>query len=103
MEMKPLLEAVYAKEKDIVTRSVAGETILVPIRGRLADMQRLFALDDVGAFVWRRLEGRQTLGSICEGVVEEYAVDFHQAAADVREFVAQLLSAGLVALIEKQP
>jgi hypothetical protein len=47
---------VYRKKKDLVTREIAGETLIVPTRGNLADMQRIFALDGVAAFIWQHLE-----------------------------------------------
>jgi hypothetical protein len=46
---------VYRKKKDLVTREIAGETLIVPTRGNLADMQRIFALNGVAGFIWQHL------------------------------------------------
>ena len=56
---------IYRKKKNFVTREVAGETLIVPLRGKLADMQRIFALDAVAAFIWQNLDGQQDLDRIC--------------------------------------
>ena len=45
------LSRIYIREKDIISRDIAGETILVPIRGNLADMQCVFTLNPVGIFI----------------------------------------------------
>ena len=37
----------YRRQDDIVSRHIAGETILVPVTARLADMQRIYALNAV--------------------------------------------------------
>ena len=40
--------SIYKKTQEIIDRRVAGETILVPLRGKLVDMQQLFALNRSG-------------------------------------------------------
>ena len=80
----------------VVARKIAGETILVPVRGNLADMQRIFCLDPVAAFVWEQLDGRRTLAQVRSGVVERFDVTAEQAGADIQEFVAELAEAALI-------
>ncbi|HXH05837.1 MAG TPA: PqqD family protein [Vicinamibacterales bacterium] len=83
-------------EERFVTRSIAGETLLVPVSGRVADLEALYVLNEVGAFVWARLDGRHTVREIAAAVVEAYDVSLEQAERDVGELVAALESAGLV-------
>lgn len=54
------------------------------------------SLDEVGAFIWRQVDGRHSLAQVVEALVAEYDVEPAQAAADVQEFLARLLEAGLV-------
>ena len=42
----------------LVTRSIAGETIIVPICGRLGDLDSIFTLNEVGSHIWRLLYRR---------------------------------------------
>ncbi|MBM4130416.1 PqqD family protein, partial [bacterium] len=51
------------------------------------------SLDEVGTFLWRRLDGRHSLGQVIEALVAEYDVEPARAAADVQDFLAQLLAA----------
>jgi len=90
-------ETVFRKREEIVSREIAGETILVPIRGELVDMQKIFSLNPVGAHVWERLDGRRPLAEIRDDVLDGFEVDRTQADADIEEFIGELLGAGLIA------
>ncbi len=81
----------------VVSRTVVGETIVVPIRGKLADLRRIFALDPVADFIWKKLDGTMTLGKIRDEIVDTFEIDDDTAAADLLEFVDHLLKEGLAA------
>lgn len=85
------------RRKDIVARKIAGAMVLVPIRGKLADMQEIFSLNTVGEYIWDRLDGTKSLREISDEIVGDFEVEQQQADADVKEFVAELMASGLVA------
>jgi hypothetical protein len=95
-------EKVYKKDETVVTRDIVGETILVPIRGKLADMQRIFSLNDVGAYIWSSLDGERSLGEICEDLRLDFDVQSDQAQRDMSEFISQLLEADLIVGVESK-
>lgn len=76
----------------IVARRIAEETILVPVRRRAQEMG-LFTLNEVGTFVWERLDGASTLREIASGIAEEFAVDAERADADLVAFAELLMRA----------
>lgn len=90
------MREVYKKKDDIVYRKVAGETILVPISGRLADMQRIFALNPVGECIWDELDGSRSLQQISEDIQRFFDVRGEEANADLESFIAELLKEGLI-------
>ena len=90
------MKEVYKKKSDIVYRKVAGETILVPISGRLADMQRIFALNPVGEFIWDKLDGSRSLQQISDDIQRFFDVTGEEANADLEGFIAELLKEGLI-------
>lgn len=53
------------------------------------------SLDEIGAFLWRRLDGRHSLEQVVDELVAEYEVEPARATADVQDFLAQLMAAGL--------
>jgi hypothetical protein len=88
-------DPVHAREPGVIARRIAGETILVPARRRAREMA-LFTLNEVGTWIWERLDGRTPRGAIVAELVERFDVDAPRAARDVESFVAELASAGCV-------
>ena len=89
-------ERIARKEDELVSRHIAGETIVVPIRGRLADLQQIYVLNPVAEFIWERLDGQKSLGEILQDVVDAFDVERGKAEDDVQAFVTELTAAGLV-------
>jgi len=89
-------DKVFAKNKDIVTRKITGELFIVPVRGKLADMQRIFTLNPVAEYIWHALDGQTSIESIRNGVIEMYDVEEEQADADIMDFITELLEADLI-------
>jgi hypothetical protein len=90
------LDSIFRKKDDIVTRLIAGETLLVPIYGELANMEKIFSLDPVAAFIWEQLDGKKRLKDIRDGLLDAFDVEKEQAETDILEFVGELLEAGLI-------
>jgi hypothetical protein len=90
------LERRYEKDPSIVHRNIAGEAILVPIRRNVADMESIYTLDEVGAFIWELIDGQRTAGDIKVAILNEYDVAPEVAEADLAEFLQQLQAIGAV-------
>jgi len=81
---------------DLVERRVADETFLLPVRGALANTVEMFALSEVGQFIWSLADGTKGVPELVAEVIREFEVSEDQAQIDVTEFVAQLRAFGLV-------
>ncbi len=92
----PVWQQVYRKSESLVTREIAGETLLVPMRGKLARLQRIFALNPVGAHIWDQLDGTRDLAAIHRSLVESFDVSPEEAEADLVEYVNLLRDAELI-------
>jgi hypothetical protein len=80
-----------------VTRRIAGECLLVPLKGELADLQRVFALNPVAERVWELLgSSERSLRELSESVAASFTVERETAERDLTEFLAQLEREGLV-------
>ncbi len=93
---KNIWAKVYIKNDDIVCRNIIGETILVPIRGNLADMQQIFTLNPLGAFIWDQLDGEKVLGDTRNAVLENFESEPDKVESDLLEFIEQIYAAGLI-------
>jgi hypothetical protein len=88
--------AVFKKADSVVTRHIAGETVLVPVSGKVADLRRIFTLNSTGAYVWELLDGHRSVQSIREEVVRRHQVTPEQAETDVQALVDGLEASGLI-------
>jgi hypothetical protein len=86
----------FRRSADVVHRHVAGETILVPVRGNVADMQRLFALDPAGSHVWGCLEKGCSISEVATSLTAAFDVSDEDALVDLDSFFEQLLSRELI-------
>jgi hypothetical protein len=87
---------VFKKNDDIVSRRIAGEFFLIPVRGKLADMQKIFTLNPVAEYIWLELDNQKNLKDICDGIMSAFSVKKEQAHSDVREFITDLLEEDLI-------
>ena len=94
------LETCFVKEKDLVTRDIAGESIIVPIKGHVGDLEGVFTLNEVGAVIWRLMDGQKTVRQLMEAVRDEYEVEAEVAEKDVADFLRCLEDAGLISQSE---
>jgi methyltransferase-like protein len=89
-------ESVFSKKRDILSRKIAEETFLVPIRGEIAHMQKIFMLNPVAEYIWQELDGKNSLSEIRNGILENFDVDKKQVNVDIQEFITQLIEVDLV-------
>ena len=86
---------IYGKNKDVVTRKIAGDLFLIPIKGKIADMQRIFTLNPVGEYIWQEMDHQKSFDEIRKGIINRFDVEEEKADSDMREFIAGLLEADL--------
>ncbi len=84
------------RSEDVIERTIADETFLLPVKGEVATRTEMFVLSAVGRFLWARLDGTREVRALAAEVVDVFDVPLEQAAADAREFVDQLLLFKLV-------
>lgn len=96
MTAAPTLRQTYARAEHIVSRRVAGESILVPLASRGADIQAIYDLNPVGAFIWEHLDGSRSGTDVVRLMTEAFEVETDRAAADYLAFVEQLLTIGVI-------
>jgi hypothetical protein len=87
---------VFKRHDDIVSREIAGESILVPVCGKLADMQKIFSLESTAEYIWQQMDGKTRLADICRGVIDTFDVEKERAESDITEFINELLEANLI-------
>jgi hypothetical protein len=82
----------YVRSDRMVGRRVADEYILVPIVGHGAELDGIYNLSRVAAFIWEQIDGRRRGDDIVAALVERFEVDRQTAETDYRGFLDRLLS-----------
>lgn len=90
------MDARYERNPEFIFRKIVDELVLVPIHQDVADMDCIYTMNAMGAFIWEKLETPTRLGDLHGSIVEQYAVDAEEAADDLVQFVQELESAGAV-------
>jgi hypothetical protein len=82
--------------RQVVARTIAGETLLVPVGARAVAMDRIFLLNKVGSFLWNQLDGQRGREELCALVRSRFAVpEGRDLGADVDRFLDELRARGL--------
>ena len=87
---------VFLRKREVVARDIAGERLLVPIGGRLADLRSIFSLNPVAACIWDNIDGEGDVSFIRDAVLHRFDVGREEAEKDIREFIDMILDAGLI-------
>ena len=93
-------DKIYTKSPDFVHREVAGEFILIPTRRQLNEVSSLYVLNETGAALWRRIDGKRSAREIIEDFSQEFDVTAGQLEQDFHSLIEDLLG---IRAIEEAP
>ncbi len=82
------------RNPDFVFRKVVEETILVPVHMNVAEMDHIYTLNDIGAFIWEKLDEPRSIEELQECLLGEYDVEPEALNADLQTFVEEMLTIG---------
>jgi hypothetical protein len=84
------LEKIYSKSDSIVSRKIADEFILVPIRQNVGDLESIYTLNETAARIWELIDGKIKVREIKEKLIEEFEVTPEEVEKDIVEHLMQL-------------
>ena len=85
-------ESIYTRNTDFIFRKVVDEFVLVPIHQNVADMNCLYTLNGIGAFIWESLETPTTFGQMEEKILTEYNSEVQVVRRDLENFLQEMVS-----------
>ncbi len=77
-------------KKELIKRSIAGETVLVPVGRTVYEANGLFVLNELGDFLWDRLPDAENEEQLLAAILEEYEVNEQTARRDLMVFLDKL-------------
>jgi hypothetical protein len=97
MAVKVNLDTVYVPSKNIITRQLEGEFIIVPIGPKTGDMEdNIFTLNETSRAIWDKLDGKKSLRAVVNCLSLEFAAPSLEIKKDVLRVVGELLEKKIV-------
>src|SRR5580704_975344 len=89
-------EARVRRSSNVVSRVVADEAIVIPIRRGAADMDSIFTFNEAGTKLWSLISDGQSSEALAAHLEAVYGLSPEQAAKDAAAFLSDLKQEGLV-------
>jgi hypothetical protein len=89
----------FVRNREVVSRQIEGELIIVPIRRGVGNLNSLYTLNAVGSVLWNYLADGHTVAEMVERVCEEFEVSEEMARADIQEFLDSLVEERLIQFV----
>jgi hypothetical protein len=90
----------FVRSNSLVSRVIAGETLIVPVRKGVGDLASIYSLNEVASCIWEAIAQPRPKTEIAQLVEEQFEVDPTQVERDVEAFLDEMRSAGLVCAME---
>lgn len=90
------MQSLYVRSKSVVSRAIAGETLIVPIRKGVGDLASIYSLNPVASAIWSVIQTPRAADDIAGVLQNEFAAESSQIQSDVRAFLEEMNAAGLV-------
>jgi len=65
-------EKVYKKNKDMVSREIDNELILMPIYKTDKDINEMYTLNETAKMMWGEIDGKATIGQVRDKVANSF-------------------------------
>ncbi len=82
--------AVLKKNKDMVTRVINRETILMPLFKSSDDLSCIYTLNKVGSRVWELIDGKRNAVQIKQKLVQEFSGSEEEISRELEKFLKDL-------------
>jgi len=86
----------FVRSDSVVSRVIAGETLIVPVRRGVGDLASIYSLNPVASAIWQVISQARTKTEIVEMIRDEFDADSVDVSGDVDSFLAEMTAAGLV-------
>ena len=91
-----IIDMVPKKDPNIVTKTVEGQTVLVPPKEKKGELDHVFSLNGTGAEIWNLIDGKRTVREILHLIELGYEVEWSVVNEDGRAFITQLSELGMI-------
>ncbi len=90
----------YCLNPQIIISEVAGEMVAVPLVNSVAQMNKVFTLNQTAAFIFQFTKTPKSLEEIVDAIIEEFDIDKETARQDITEILDQGVASNLLTIEE---
>lgn len=87
------LSTTITRHPDMLSAEIGGEAVMMSI-----EKGAYFGLNPVATRIWDLIEQPKTIAELIQAITDDYDVSPEQGAADVQEFVADMIKRGIAQL-----
>src|ERR1700704_1482868 len=92
-------QSAYRRSSAAVSRHISGETLVVPIRGKVGDLASIYSFNEAGSALWAALEHPASLETLAAILCQSFEVERDDARRDAGSFVDEMQAAGLLSAV----
>lgn len=92
---------IYKKNNSIISRQIADEHLKIPVTGADADIQKIYAFNNIAEYIWQLLDGQATLQEILTSVLSKFDVSDERAKSDITAFIEKALNNNLITIVRE--
>ena len=86
----------YQRNPEFIYRKIVDEYVLVPLRQNVADMDCIYTLNSVGAFIWEQLEQPASSADLETALLGEYDAEKDVLVSDLQQFLENMTTIGAI-------
>lgn len=84
------LNELASRKHRLAEQMVGDEMVLVPLKGSVADLNEMYTLNEVAAFIWQNMEKAETTEEMARLLTDEFDIDLATASSDLDEFITAI-------------
>jgi len=89
----------YVRSGSVVSRVIAGEMLIIPVRKGVGDLASIYSLNEVASFIWQMIEHPRPKDEIVQSTEQNFAGHRDEIEHDVEAFLGEMHSVGLVSAV----
>jgi hypothetical protein len=95
------IDSVFAVSKNVVSRKIIDEFVLIPIAGGIGE-GRVLTLCETGKTIWSKFNGKKSLKDIIRELNKIFRGTIKEIEEDVLDFSGELLRLNLLVKVNKK-
>ncbi|MEI6503380.1 MAG: PqqD family protein [Armatimonadota bacterium] len=89
----------YTQSDSVITRKIAGDTLLIPVTQVGVDLQKVYLLNETAAAIWDLLQTPHSADSLITALQETYEAPEETIRRGVEAVLEDLTGRGFVTLV----